>query len=82
MMIILQDHDHQRPIGTVTVDQTRSVLQFRFASGHAVTRDELFSIFGNIGFLAIEQFESPDGMRIIAGEIIEFSFSPLAGTGD
>lgn len=69
---ILLDHDHTKPIGVFEAGIVT------FLPDHRPTREEFFSIFGNVGFRLMESFIGSDGIqRIGTAEIHEFSFSVI-----
>lgn len=76
---ILLDHDHTKPIGVFEAGIVT------FLPDHRPTREEFFSIFGNVGCRLMESFVDRDGVqRIGTAEIHEFSFSilPAANGGE
>lgn len=64
---ILQNHDHTKVIGYIQDD-----LIVVFPDG--VTLDQVYAIFGNIGFQSLEY----KGNKIIRFRILEWSLSPPA----
>lgn len=68
-MLVLNGHRHDIP-PLATVDFQRDRLVVRFSK--PATREQFFSIFGNVGFLITEVVDD----KIKGAEIIEFSLSP------
>lgn len=69
---ILLDHDHSKPIGVFEAGIVT------FLPDHRPTREEFFSIFGNVGFRLMQKYIDQAGTeRIGMAEIHEFSFSAV-----
>jgi hypothetical protein len=74
LMLILADHRHDVPaLGTIELKNDRLIVCFKTA----VTREEFFSIFGNVGFIANSYTgETGESDKILRAEILEFSLTP------
>lgn len=67
---ILLNHDHTKPIGVFEAGVVT------FLPDHRPTKEEFFTIFGNVGFRPLESFVDRNGtVRIGMAEIHEFSIS-------
>ncbi len=68
---VLRNYDATQIIGTVEISADKGLL---VKMTQPITRDELFSIFGGVGFKILEQKNGDDGVvRIRRFEIIGFS---------
>ena len=73
-MLILDQHDQQKILGTI--EMTNDCLEVRLKK--PLTRAEFFEAFGNVGVIFNQNtIEKNDSALIHEARILEFSVSPL-----